>query len=202
MDSVSGCEFVRRQVYGRIQKWRESGDDSACKAELANLRRGLGYLPGDIPELWGSLFGAVYDNPDKCRFFSKDGTPTREEWAIYLALTLFALHQQSKDIHTECMNVEKQGLGRAVRWLVHNDDDEERVRHRFNSVATAQDISSLAYHLRSLIQLLSADKIGLDYPQLAADIYRYQNTVQRPRVRLQWGRDFYYKSKTEESQEK
>lgn len=62
------------------------------RAQLAMLRRGVGKKPGDLPELWGILFG---DLPEE--FLSVSGEPTREEWAVYTALTLYALHQQGSE---------------------------------------------------------------------------------------------------------
>ena len=54
----------------------------------------------------------------------KDGRPSYAEWAVYTALTLFALHQQG---HSEPMNAEgeENRLGRAVRKLVLLGEDEE-----------------------------------------------------------------------------
>lgn len=68
-----------------------SSSDGAVKASLANLRRGIGTTPGDIPELW-ELF--LQDLPEE--MLSRSGVPTHAQWAVYIALTLFALHQQGK----------------------------------------------------------------------------------------------------------
>ena len=53
------------------------------------LRRGIGKMPGDIPELWNILFDGL---PEE--LMSKVGDPSYAEWSIYTALTLYALHQQ------------------------------------------------------------------------------------------------------------
>ena len=42
-----------------------------------------------------------------------------------------------------------------------------------------------------MIQLLRREKIPLDYPQLAVDLYRLQFVESAPNVRLQWGRELY-----------
>lgn len=61
------------------------------RAALANLRRGVGRAPGELPELWGSFLA---DMPEE--FFGRGGAPSEAEWAVYLALTLYALHQQGR----------------------------------------------------------------------------------------------------------
>ena len=59
------------------------------RAELAELRRGVGRQPGDLPALWGALLA---DMPEQLQ--GSNG-PSKAEWAVYTALTLFALHQCS-----------------------------------------------------------------------------------------------------------
>ena len=59
------------------------------RAELAELRRGVGRQPGDLPALWGALLA---DMPEQLQ--GSNG-PSKAEWAVYTALTLFALHQRS-----------------------------------------------------------------------------------------------------------
>lgn len=56
------------------------------RAELAELRRGVGRQPGDLPALWGALLA---DMPEQLQ--GSNG-PSKAEWAVYTALTLFALH--------------------------------------------------------------------------------------------------------------
>lgn len=163
--------------------------DAQRRASLAELRRGVGTAPGALPELWGELLMGWGDHfPIDDGAQAKDG-PTYEEWAVYTALTLFALHQQGSDVS---MHVERQSFGTAVGRLVEGPDDLDRVLHRFNPAATATDISEAAHYLRGLIQILRAESIGLDYADLATDLYRYQwGEESADRVRLKWGRDFY-----------
>ena len=169
------------------------------RAALAKLRRGIGHPPGDLPELWGAF---LQDMPES---FQGGKDPSHEEWAVYLALTLCAMHQQSNE--TGCMNQPGNTLGRAVRQLAEQqarlsgqDWTESSVLRRFNALATAQDISEISHHLRGMIQLLRAAKgegIPLDYPQLAVDLYELQCDDPRcsdkpANVRLRWGRDLYW----------
>ncbi|NLX24790.1 MAG: type I-E CRISPR-associated protein Cse2/CasB [Lentisphaerae bacterium] len=158
------------------------------KAMLANLRRGIGLSPGELPEIWGLIFA---DMPEE--MLSTDGTPTRAEWAVYTALTLFALHQQGHDPEKEPMTRAGQALGIAVRGLVPIGDEDalKRIQRRFNAFATASGMDELVHHLRGLVQLLRAEGIPLDYPALAEDIFRYQFPEMQSSVRLKWGQDFY-----------
>ena len=68
------------------------------RARLAELRRGVGHQPGDLPALWGSFLQELPKElwgretaAGECR------EPSEAEWAVYLALTLYALHQQGEE---------------------------------------------------------------------------------------------------------
>ena len=170
----------------QIDKILKSENEGARKAILANLRKGVGRAPGEIPELWGSF---LQNMPEE--LYSHSGKPSRAEWAVYTALTLFALHQQGHDSVKDPMSKSDVPFGSAIAKLVHSDDEKERVLRRFNTAATSSDIGEAAYHLRTLIQLLRGEGIPLDYPSLAKDLYLYQNSEYTSSVRLRWGQDFY-----------
>ena len=199
MTQPSQGQSVAAYVLGRLNALERELSDSHVRAQLANLRRGIGRKPGDMPELWGMLFATM---PEK--MLSKNGEPTREEWAVYTALTLYALHQQGRAIRNE--NMHQMGrpeykLGRAVARLVkREDEDRERIARRFNAFATAGDMQEAAHHLRGLVQLLRAEGIQLDYAKLAENLYDFQNLAYAPSVRLEWGQDFYYRAKTEDEE--
>lgn len=173
--------------------------EAAARASLANLRRGLGKAPGALPQLWGLTLEGLPE-----ALLSRDGQPTRAEWAVYTALTLFALHQQGKDLKTECMSREDNSLGKAVRMLASRQEDLPRVKRRFDAAATADSPAEFANHLKGLVQLLKAKEIPLDYPALAEDLFFFQFPGARDGVRLRWGQDFYRvprEEKTDEDQE-
>ena len=123
--------------------------------------------------------------------FYGDTEPSRAEWAVYVALTLFALHQQGKNPQTELMQKDGQSIGKALSYLVHSEDDLERITRRFNIIATASSVEELFHYMRSAIQLLRGEHIGLDYAKLAGDIYCFQFPELISNVRLRWGQDFY-----------
>ena len=156
------------------------------RAELAELRRGVGRQPGDLPALWGVVLA---DIPEQLQ--GSNG-PSKAEWAVYTALTLFALHQQGEA--GVSMNQPGSTLGGAVRQLAEKtaagqDWTESSVLRRFNALATADSMPEVSHHLRGMIQLLRREGIPLDYPQLAEDLYQYQFVDGAPNVRLRWGRD-------------
>jgi CRISPR system Cascade subunit CasB len=170
--------------------------DNQRRAELAKLRRGIGHAPGELPELWGSFLLGMPES------FQGRSAPSAAEWAVYLALTLYAMHQQGND---RPMNCPGNTLGRAVRQLAERnsagqDWTEASVLRRFNALATADSMPEVSYHLRGMIQLLRREEIPLDYPQLAEDLYQYQFVDGAPNVRLRWGRDLYA-SPTEKTKE-
>ena len=186
---------VKMYTAQRLHRLQELPDNQR-RAELAKLRRGIGHAPGELPELWGSF---LLEMPEE---FQSSSGPSAAEWAVYLALTLYAVHQQGND---RPMNCPGSTLGRAVRQLAERntateqDWTEASVLRRFNALATAEEITEISHHLRGMIQLLRAAKDGgipLDYPQLAADLYELQCTDPRypqipANVRLRWGQDLY-----------
>lgn len=160
------------------------------KATLANLRHGVGKQPGEMPELWELFLDGMPDN-----FGKEDGVPTKAEWAVYIAVTMYALHQQGKDIDKECMHVNDKDhcLGYSVRKLVPNEDDIDRIRKKLICLATSVSIKEVSNHLRSIIQILRANStsIPLNYVELSGDLYNFQYTNRRKNVVNKWGKQFY-----------
>ena len=186
-------KYVRTQI-ALLAKDDRALEQSSSKAHLAQLRRGVGKMPGEIPELWGVFLKEL---PEE--LMGKGGEPSYAEWAIYTALTLFALHQQG---HAEPMNAEGEDdhLGRAMRKLVQNEEDEENVRMKFSIAARSDDAAELSYHLKMLVKLLSNSGIKLDYVDLAKDLYGWEFEKSEDRVRLKWGQDFYRSKKSKDNE--
>lgn len=187
MTGQTDRELVRRDVASRLSRLQNLPEHPQ-KAALANLRRGVGRIPGELPELWGEF---LLDLPPQLA--SETGEPTKAEWAVYLALTLYALHQQGRDARREPMHREEQPLGRAVRRLVQPEEDPQdaAVLRRFQALTSAASMREASQHLRGLIQLLRSEGIALDYVHLAADLYDLQSPGASQRVRLRWGQDYY-----------
>ena len=196
-------KLVHKFVAGRLNALATL-PERPRKAILAKLRRGVGRTPGDLPELWGTF---LEDLPPELE--SKKDRP-RAECAIYLALTLYALHQQGDELAPNDMNGSEIGLGKAVRRLADEQlkhvngkkkPEDAPVFRRFSALATAERMEELSWHLRGIVQLLKAEGIPLDYAHLAKDFYRLQNPDYAHEVRLKWGQDYYHSPKEENTEE-
>lgn len=185
--------IVGQKVYALQRAYTERRDPEAT-AVLARLRRGVGKEPGELPELWEVTFEDLpvpeYDSDE----------PTPLERAVYTALTLYAVHQQSQSAP---MHRQGSTLGAAVRQLRRQAASDEAVQRRFEALGTADSFREVVHHARGLITQLRGAGIPLDYGRLADDLYRLQDTRGRAaaRVRLSWGRDFHAKQKNEENDE-
>ena len=163
-------------------------DDPWAVAGLAKLRRAAGKTPGQDFGAWSAVASAIE---------SDLGAGTQEatwrENAAHAALTLYAMHQQSK---TEKMHVPHRSFGRAVRELAEAQGGEDGeslppVLRRFQALGTAQGLPELLHHARSLVMQFRGESIALDYAQLTEHLIALQDPKRSHRVRLAWGRDYY-----------
>jgi CRISPR system Cascade subunit CasB len=157
---------------------------STSVAALARLRRAAGKRPGEIGDILEYTLADEFVTP------RAGDEPTAEEIAAHIAMTLYAVHQQSKG---QRMHQRGHGFGRAVRRL-HPDDPTSPpspVLRRFNTIGTADSLDELVHHMRGMVQLLRAAQIPLDYGLLADQLVRWQRPGGGAAVRLVWGREFY-----------
>ncbi|KAB1139358.1 type I-E CRISPR-associated protein Cse2/CasB [Micromonospora sp. AMSO12t] len=178
-------EHVARTVSAlQVRLLREAPQPEAVSA-LARLRRGIGRAPGfdytlerylQVPE---DLLG--YRPAD-------DAVATDAEYAMHDAVTLYALHQQSR---RERMHMDGRGLGQALAELVRVSAGPDGVRRRFAALGTASTYHEGIYHLRSLITMLREPQIPLDYGLLADDLQTLRLPTGRPQVQAIWGREFF-----------
>lgn len=155
-------------------------------ADLAKLRRGVGRDPDEVPLVFALAVAGLFDDDD-------DVSPRRDihaETAAFLAVTLYALHQQSR--RDQKMHVQGYSFGRSVRLLMKRRGDAESIRRRFEAAATANPLSSFSQHARSLVQQFRQARHGvpMDYVQFAEDLYWLQSH-NAGSVRRRWGVDFY-----------
>ena len=144
--------------------------------ELAALRRGMGRLPGSVPEMWPYYV-----------HLSQDGRIRRK----HIALSLFGLHQQSQQ---SLVHAPGRRIGQALADLRGSGKfSQEAVDSRVTRAATTDDMDELAYHLRGLISQLKSTKgrNTLDYTLLVRALTDWQTPGGRDRVRREWGRDYY-----------
>ena len=174
-------DFVTSRV-GALQAGYLAGGAGAT-ASLARLRRAFSDQPGANPSVWEETLGL----PDTLR--GRSDEPSRAERAVHYALTLYAVHQQARG---GSMHRQGYGLGRSARLLGKaGTASEDAVLRRFQAMGTSGSIAEAATHARGLITQFRAAEIPLDYGQLAADFFRFQDPRQSGSVRLTWGRDFY-----------
>ncbi|WP_314778491.1 type I-E CRISPR-associated protein Cse2/CasB [uncultured Actinomyces sp.] len=173
--------LVNQRIGGAhgLQK-RYLDNESLGRAEVAALRKGANRAPGELPEIWELTRVEVPDGAGDA--------PTREEIAVHTAMTLYAVHQQSR---SECMFVPGRGLGRAAHELVGTDEENPSARARFNALVTSTTVAELRHHLRNLVSLLRSRGIALDHAMLADDIVRFQRPGGAKSVRLVWARQYY-----------
>lgn len=186
----------RRDLAGRHVEHRIHqllGADAAqvsatAAAQLAQLRRGVGREPGAIPALWAMTFEGLESH-------TLSDEPTREENAVHHALTLFAVHQQSRPVSMHDASVP---FGAAVRRLASataladRDLHESATYHRFTMLATAATLTELSHHARGLVGQLRQHSIPLDYAGLADDLAVIQRPGRAAAVRRRWARDFFW----------
>ncbi|EPH04078.1 CRISPR type I-e/-associated protein casb/cse2 [Propionibacterium sp. oral taxon 192 str. F0372] len=170
--------LVHKRISG-LQN-RVIGGDPRARGALANLRRAASKEPGEIAEIWELT---QVDVPDHA-----GDAPTREEIAVHTAITLYALHQQSRSQPMYCQGI---GLGRAARRLVGPDDGNSSLRARFNALVTSSTVTELRHHLRTFIPLLRTNEIPMDHAMLADDIVQFQRPGQAKTVLLRWARQYY-----------
>lgn len=209
-------------------------DNPAAVAAVARLRREAGRDPHVSPSSWGlDDLEALTDlrtkergeGSDISRYLSPmarqrhEQREEREDRAVHLAVTLWALHQQSQ--RDEPMHVPGWSLGRAVRRLAQGkvgsqdptardsdgqtsdgevgedrqpqlvEDVSSTVRKRFVRIGTSSDVDTLSRRLREMVLLLRNARIPLDYGLLADQLYRWQDEPSQGTVRRSWGRDFH-----------
>ena len=187
MENGNPIEQVKGFAEKKLHALRENPDESGTRAYLAKMRKGVGKVPGADPELWGILFE---DLPEELT--GRGNTPGRAELALYAALTLYAIHQQSRSLKEENAHQRGIGFGRAAGEMAAKEPDSlKAVRRRFNAAAVSSDLTELAWHMKGMVQLFRQKEICLDYVQLAVDFYLYQDLEKIPEIRLKWGRDFY-----------
>lgn len=179
---------------GRLVNQRVSGknglqsrylhNEAQAREQMAALRGAVTREPGEVPATWALTQVEVPDDAGDA--------PTREEVAVHTAMTLYAVHQQSR---TDPMFHPGKGLGHASRELIGPPDQENpSARKRFNALVTSTTITELRHHLRDLVSLLRARGITLDHAMLADDIVRFQRPGGAKEVRLVWARQYHFMS--------
>lgn len=168
-------------------------DRPTAVAALARLRRGAGKNPMAVPDLWGLIDTTALHDAGLSVWELEQA-----ENALYVALPLWALHQQARG---DGMHVREHGreLGAAVRKLMLELDNSgeinEPIRKRLVRAGNAASLPILAVRLREIVLLLRQESVALDYALLTDQLCRWQRTTERDRVRRAWGRSFHTRAK-------
>ncbi len=172
-------------------------DHPDAVATLAKLRRGAGRTIDEVPE----LVGVTIDHRFYETFHVNDPRTPDAESAVHEALTLYALHQQSK--REKGMHRRGRDFGGAVRRLMPSGDIDEPLRKRFVQAQTASSRSTRLDRLRGIVQLMRAEDVPLDYGLLADQLHDSRTVAGAERVRRAWGRGFqaYRPSRSEPTPE-
>lgn len=199
MTTVSAPPTVRTRVAdlatAQIKLWQEGylKDRPKDIAALARLRRGAGRDAAALPDLWALVDTGPLHTPLAGGRPLGERELVRAENALHAALTLWALHQQSRGVRMHRPHTPQQpgGLGAAVRRLMPPNDIDEPVLKRLVRAGTAPDLTSLAQRLRELVVLLRREDIAVDYGLLAGQLYAWQWPGGADTVRREWGRSFH-----------
>jgi len=168
-------------------------DLASAVATLAILRRSVGQEPGYDARLIPLTIEGIYPQAG-----SLPDEPLPAEKAAHAAMTLFALHQQSR--RERSMHERGYSFGRSAR-LLGRHTDRDGVRRRYNALTTAESWDEILHHARGLVQQFRAASIPLDYGRFARDLYWLQQPDHAKRVWLAWGRDYYRASGIEDDGE-
>ncbi|PZT76271.1 MULTISPECIES: type I-E CRISPR-associated protein Cse2/CasB [unclassified Streptomyces] len=169
-------------------------DEPSAVAALARLRRGAGQKPERVPDLWNLIDTSSLHAPDEGARELSDPELERAENALHTALTLWALHQQSRreaGMHGQGSRGRPRGLGAAVRRMMKPGEIDDPLRKRLVRAGTAPDLTVLAQRLRDIVLLLRRERFALDYALLAGQLYTWQWPDGPDRVRREWGRSFH-----------
>lgn len=196
-------------VAGRVEwvqgRYLSSEGKQTGARMLAELRRAATQAPGACAATWSLEFEGFPSGPGLA---GAGREPTRGEWAAHIALTLYAIHQQSQD---SPMHAGEAGsLGAAVGRLVREGRKDGgryanlqrgELPQRFAAVVSASSAEEVAHYLRQVVRLLRGASIQLDYGRLARDLYDLQDPLRADAVRLAWGRDYARQVETDKPEE-
>lgn len=177
----------------RIRAWQHAlrhanpRQRAHSEAVLARLRQGVGKPAGSVPDIVG------FTSADEFITEPTTDRPTPAETAAHVAITLYAVHQQS---HDTPMHQRGHGLGRAIRRL-HPDEPTSPtapVVRQFQALVAAETLDELVHHAHDMIRLLSAAEpagIPLDYGRLTDQLLRWQTPDGPAEVRTVWTQEFH-----------
>lgn len=189
--------FVAAKIQSLYKRY--NAGSAAARRELSNLRRAVGKDPGNHPLAWQFVLSEDTAGGFPSLRDDERDMLSHSEYAAYLALTLYAVHQQSEQ---RIMHAKDKTFGHAVGQLVA--ERTPSIKKRFDALLQARSFPAIAYHARTLVQLLKQEEIPFNYAKFAEDLSDLQNPKDRSRVVARWSRDFVvgYSSLTNQTKDK
>lgn len=180
------------------------------RGALATLRRTTSITDKGAEKIWPFIFEEVPDDK-KSVILSKNGSPTKQEIAIYTALHCYAVFQQGND--HDCVyapipdpkqdKIEenlKEDYGitlfSALRQIRNNDSKvADALDRRVTALLATTNVSSAINSVTHLVNILKGKNIGtkVDFAKLASDLNVFQSSSKAAReIALKWGQDYYW----------
>ncbi len=178
----------RKHAFGKFIYYLQGllGDEEQDKnkAALAEMRRGLAYLPQIAPNMHRYILPHM---PDGIRGWEKQ--------TYFLIASLFAYHQNNKSEWSNMGTHFKAALDPSPE--VNNDG----VERRFSALLAAHP-DDLHYQLRQAITFLKSrqEVVPINWYQLMWDIYRWQYEEARFDIQDEWATQFWQRSKADSPQ--
>jgi CRISPR system Cascade subunit CasB len=148
------------------------------RATLAALRRGLGKPPGSAGEMYPFVIPRLAERQRDLPGWSW------EEQCHFIVAALFAWHSVRPDAG-EQRGRDFGASARRLKEAMPNADGPER---RFVALLNAER-EDVPEHLRSMIGLLRAHEIAVDWERLLADLTRWSAPSRH--VQAAWARSFW-----------
>lgn len=186
------ASYVMKRIHS-IEYSLSHGHNSEGTRQLATLRHGLGSFPGANPDAWGVAFEGCSPS-----LLGHGEMPSDAEQVIYLMLTLYAMHRQGQSGQ---MHDDEMPIGKSVRRLAlesSNEGGTPAMPTAFASLVTADSIDEMEHYLRQVITRLKSSRLKVNYAKLTGQVMRFHNPYRRDGVRLEWSREYTYRSAEEQ----
>lgn len=179
---------ILRQLYG---------NGNLNKAVLASARHAASMTSPQAQAVWPVIMSEL---PQP--LLSRNGEPTYAETATYTAIRLYAIQQQGIETcvyapaySKSTEEAEGMTVFSALAGLRQNEDTKTALDRRVQTVLGTTNVDSVINSLNHLVAILKSNQRShpIDYAQLANDLFYFQMSYeQATRVRLNWGRQYFY----------
>lgn len=179
---------------------------STARGDLAQLRR----FSASDGNAWMTVGDLLFEGwpEDELGPLTKEKKLTeRTSNAVRATLSLYAIHQQSKESPMCLVREKGEGdwsagsFGRACRLIEPDLEVAKGVQRRLARIEATEDFDGALVNVRALIQLLKAKSIPLDYGRLAQDLYLIQTSKEsRRKVFRRWASEYYAPIRTQDNE--